>query len=109
MTCPCIYRRFGYQPQPETAMHPTMGLPKNIFKNGLPDDQIAEWDAAVTAEGRIPHFYFPGICTRCGTVEPGFFMVSDEEWQSTVPKNHWGDIICRECFDKMRRLVEENS
>lgn len=107
--CSCIYVHFGYKPQPLAAGHPTMGLPKEVFDNGLPDDQVDEWDALVTRHGRIPFFSFPLICSRCGEVDPEFFMVPDEVWQSVVPEDHWSDIICRTCFDEMKRLLEENS
>jgi len=107
--CHCSYLYFGYKPQPTEAQHPTMGLPKDIFINGLSDAQLDEWDGIVTRKGRIPYFHFSNICTRCGEVEPDLFMVSDEEWQSVVPENHWCDVICRTCFDKMNKLFSQNS
>ena len=109
VSCMCVHLHFGYNPQPMAAQHPTMGLPKDVFENGLRAEQIDEWDGVVTEKGRISYFYFPLICTHCGEVDTGFFMVPDEDWQSVVPENHWKDIICRECFEGMKRLLIKNS
>lgn len=107
-SCNCQYVHFGYKPQPISAGHPTMGLPKEVFNEGLSDEQLDEWDHVVTKKGRIPYFRFPNICSRCGDVDPELFMVPNEEWKSVVPEDHWGDVICRPCFDEMKRLHSEH-
>jgi len=109
ITCNCIYLHFNYKPQPMDSHHPTMGLPKNIFINGLPKERLDKWDEVVTRRGRIPFFHFPSICTRCGCMDPDPFMVPDAEWCEVVPLDHREDILCRGCFDEMQRLHDANA
>jgi hypothetical protein len=49
-----------------------------------------------------PFFDFPTFCSKCGKVDPDFFLVSDEEWNETVPFKHRNDVICWECYCFMR-------
>lgn len=43
-------------------------------------------------------FYFPQRCTRCGIEWPDLWMVPDKEWKETIPREHWRDVICWDCF-----------
>jgi len=109
ISCACQYRAAGYKPQAVGSGHPTMGLPKEVFENGLSNEQEQLWDERVNKKGRIPYFNFPWICCRCGSVDPHIFMVPDNEWKRVVPRHKRREILCRECFDYMAKCIDDNS
>jgi hypothetical protein len=55
---------------------------------------------------RVPFFHFPNICHRCAKVYPGIFMVPDREWRRVVPRGHWRDVICWDCYEFMRSKMK---
>ena len=56
----------------------------------------------VKRKGRIPYFFFPLLCQRCGVQWPIFFNVPDREWKRVVPRNWWDEILCRPCYDVLK-------
>ncbi|MBS3100076.1 hypothetical protein J4463_02570 [Candidatus Pacearchaeota archaeon] len=55
-----------------------------------------------------PHFYYTFFCNRCGKERPKIFMVPEEEWLK-VTKYYYNktDILCRRCFNYIKRKKEE--
>lgn len=79
----------------------------------LPDDasettgtQIATWIAKLKKRGRIPYIVYPNLCARCGTLWPEFFMVPDEEWCQYIQPDMRSSIICRPCYEKIKRWID---
>jgi hypothetical protein len=56
-------------------------------------------------EGRIPYFVIPHLCRMCGEKWPEMFTVSDKEWESTIPKNLWWEVICKECYEEIKEIT----
>jgi hypothetical protein len=84
-----------------------IGLPLDVYMNGLPDDQQAEWDRIEAAKGRVPFILYPNICRRCGALWPKMFKVSDEEWEKYIEAAQRGEMICRGCYDQIKGYVDE--
>lgn len=68
------------------------------------DCQLSEQQA--TNLGRVPHIVWPNLCARCGELWPDMFMVPDREWKRYVPKSKRGKMLCRRCYDEIRKLVD---
>lgn len=85
----------------------THGLPARVYFQGLRDDQLAEWDRRLAEKGRIPFISYPLVCGRCGHLWPDLFMVPDEEWERYIEPAQRGLILCRRCFDWIKRTIDE--
>jgi hypothetical protein len=44
-------------------------------------------------------------CVECGALYPNWFIVTNEEWKRNIPLHKQESLICRECYDKIKRLV----
>lgn len=53
---------------------------------------------------RIPYLNIPSICGLCGEQWPDMFEVPDEEWEKFVLPNLQDKMLCRECFDELKKL-----
>ena len=60
--------------------------------------------SAVKRLGRIPFYFFPYFCAKCGAEQPAMFCVPEREWQYVVPPTHWDAILCRPCYDYLASL-----
>lgn len=54
---------------------------------------------------RIPWIHVPVLCALCGTKNPPHFMVSNQEWQTTVPKHLQDNVLCWPCFARLKTLM----
>ncbi len=63
------------------------------------------------AKGRIPFIRYPRerFCGICGERRPKGFHVSDKEWRATVPPSRRRDYLCRDCYNRLRRLVDSKT
>ena len=87
--------------------HPTAGLPEYIYYEGMSDDMDADWTAMLEAKGRIPYIQYPQVCFCCGKLWPKFFFVSDEEWKHYIEPKMRQSIICKRCYNKVKRLIDK--
>ena len=85
----------------------TQGLPATVYFRGLRDEQQSEWDRRVDEKGRVPWVYYPWTCCRCGRVNPEMFSVPDEEWERYVEPAQRDKILCRPCFDWIKKVTDE--
>jgi len=64
-------------------------------------------DKDIINKPKEPYFGVPFFCKYCGKIMPDMFQVSNEEWKricgATFPLDC---ILCRKCFDKIKRLRE---
>jgi hypothetical protein len=60
--------------------------------------------SCLTAKGRVPWIEYPVICAKCAIRYPEFFRVSDEEWAKYIQIDKRQKVICRTCFDYIKRL-----
>lgn len=58
---------------------------------------------------KIPFIEYPCMCSRCGKIWPEFFMVDDSEWDKYIEIEHRGDVICFDCYQKIKRLIDKAS
>lgn len=103
ISCGCCYRHFypSYEAGAKWAK-----LPKDVYEKGLPEDQEREWwDVILLAKGRVPYIVWPNICARCGALWPEMFRVSDTEWEKYVEIAERDKMLCRLCFDEVKKLI----
>jgi hypothetical protein len=67
---------------------------------------MERWKAALEREGRVPYIDYPVICAKCGALWPDFFHVSDAEWERYIQMDMRGQVICRSCFDYIKRSID---
>jgi hypothetical protein len=115
LSCGCHNRRFypSYDPRmnPVTFefLVPYAGLPKDVYANGLPDDQAEEWGRILEETGRIPYIVYPCLCARCGALWPDMFRVPDEEWTRYVQLSEQQKMLCRACYDWVKKVIDQEA
>jgi len=77
------------------------------YENGLTAEQSIEWDGILLTKGRVPWIEFPNVCGKCGEVFPDLFVVPNEEWEHYIQQNARDLILCRECYDWIKSLVDQ--
>jgi hypothetical protein len=80
-------------------------LPPEIYKNGFTEEQASRWSAILEEKGRIPFILYPHFCAKCGKLWPDFFRVPDEEWERYIQPDMRDAIICKECFDFIKHVI----
>ncbi len=85
------------------SVHPTHGLPEDVYKHGLPDEQSAEWDRLLEAKGLIPYMVAPNLCCRCGECWPEMFHADD--WKQVIPRDMQDKILCQGCYEVVKGFV----
>jgi hypothetical protein len=66
------------------------------------------WASALNLKGRVPYIVYPNVCAKCGALWPEFFRVPDAEWQRYIQIDMRDKVICRPCFDYIRRLIDSH-
>ena len=61
---------------------------------------------ALNEKGRIPYIEYPNVCAKCGKLWPELFMVSNKKWRYYIQINMQDKVICRECYNKIRELID---
>lgn len=84
-----------------------VGLPLDVYMNGLSDEQQAEWDRIEAAKGFVPFILYPNICRRCGALWPDMFKVPDAEWEKHVEIAERDEMLCRGCYDQIKGYIED--
>jgi hypothetical protein len=56
--------------------------------------------------GRIRYIQSVGVCARCGVLWPEMFTVPDEEWNKYMDPWRRGQLLCWECYDEIRVLID---
>jgi ribosomal protein L40E len=69
---------------------------------------MARWEEALSRKGRVPHIVYPTVCVRCGALGPEFFRVPDTEWERYVQPDMRDKVVCRPCYDEIRRLIDSH-
>jgi len=50
---------------------------------------------------------YPLMCSRCGKKYPDFFTVQESEWNHYISIKHRNDLICWDCYSKIKRLIDK--
>lgn len=101
LSCTCCYTRLGYNID-ETLLY--AGLPKEVYKYGLSEDEKKKWMDMLEKKGRIPFVEIPIICALCGKLWPDFFMISNKKWKKHVIPELQDEVLCHNCYTKMVEL-----
>lgn len=67
---------------------------------------MRRWEDALNLKGRVPYIMYPIVCARCGSLWPDLFRVPDREWERYIQIDMRGSVICRPCFDEIKRLID---
>lgn len=105
ITCKCCYEKLGlvdFKKHNEV----TLGLPKEVYENGLNDEQSEQWDQILRKKGLVPYIVYPVMCVRCGTLLPDFFNVPDEEWEKYIRIDERKSVLCRPCYDLIKKMID---
>ena len=70
------------------------------------EKQENKWLDHIEEIGRVPYLVFPNVCARCGKLWPDIFNVPDDEWNRYIPIAQRKKMLCRLCFDVIKRLVD---
>jgi hypothetical protein len=70
---------------------------------------IKRWEEALEHKGRIPFIVYPNICAKCGALWPELFKVSAEEWNRYVEPDMRKQVLCRSCFDYVKRVIDSSA
>lgn len=95
LSCDCCYEKLGIDHSEGTW----------TYKHGLTKKQGKAWLALLQKKGRIPYILWPVICARCGCLWPDLFMVSKVEWCRYIEPRERDKVLCRPCYDKIKRLT----
>lgn len=76
------------------------------YENGLTKDQEEEWLFVLNEHGRIPWIQYPSICQKCGKLWPDLYSVPDVEWKHFIEPRMRNKIICWECYEEIKELIE---
>lgn len=108
ISCDCCYEKLGIKNKLKYTEE-TCFLPEEVYNNGLSDSQWDEWTKILEKKGRVPYILYPNHCHRCGKLWPEMFRVSDEEWQKYVALEAQNEMLCRECYDSIKALIDKYS
>ena len=103
ISCGCVYEKLGLYDRSQYTTA-TNFLPPDIYRDGLWKSQDFQWQVILHHEGRRRYIHWPGICARCGELDPEFFDVPDHEWAQYVDPAMRGQILCRPCYDEIVKL-----
>jgi len=63
-------------------------------------------DPDAKLKNRVPFIQWPNLCAYCGEEWPDMFKVSDEEWAKYIQPDKKRSIVCKPCFDRIKRLID---
>jgi hypothetical protein len=108
ITCDCVYRKMNLF-DTHKYTNDTAYLPPRIYKEGLSDKEEEQYIDILEKAGRVPYIVYPNICCKCGKLWPDLFMVPNDEWKKYVQINHMNDVLCRKCFDFVKKVIDKHS
>lgn len=126
IACGCIYKLCGFPDYKgfneqmagmtheeglvylRTADHESYGLPKNIYEKGPPKKMVKEFGKLLEEKGRIRYILYPNLCRRCGKIWPDMFNLTDVEWKTYVAPEAQREMLCRPCYDWIKKVQDES-
>ena len=104
LSCDCCYKQLRLQDY-YTNGDKYHGLTKDVYENGLSQEQEKEWEAILEKKSRIPWVEIPNQCRLCGKHYPEIFM--DDDWEKYVIPPLQKDELCSSCYEKMKLLFPD--
>lgn len=105
ITCDCVYVKLGLIDRARYHSR-TDFLPPYTYEHGLTDTQEKRWLDMLNERGRVKYIAWPNICARCGELWPETFDVPDEQWNKYVQIDQRNSMLCRTCYEDMKRLID---
>ena len=105
ISCGCAERMF-YPDFSYGSDDPFCGLPEEVYKHGLSEEQELAWIDALCEKGPVPYIEYPNMCACCGALWPDMFMVPDEEWEYYIEIGERDKMLCRKCYDRIKELID---
>ena len=104
ISCDCCYKLLGYNLDNSAEF---CGLPEEVYKKGLPEEDAEKWEDMLEEKGRVPYIRWPVLCAYCGKLWPEFFSVPDAEWEKYIQISERDAVICKKCWDFIVRCCNE--
>lgn len=105
LVCDCALTELGlYDNEKYDAS--TDFLSPEVYEQGLTDEQQIQWLRRLEERGRFPFIEYPLVCAKCGRLWPKFFRVPDEEWQYYIQPDKQRTIICLDCYNAIKSLID---
>jgi hypothetical protein len=96
ISCDCCYKLLNIDVSPGAW----------AYTHGLTDEQGKAWDESLKKKGLVPYIVYPNMCARCCKLWPDMFYMSKEEWEYYVPIRTRHEMLCRPCYDEIKRLID---
>lgn len=96
--CSCVYTHLNIDCSPGCW----------AYENGLTRGQEIQWLVLLQHKGRVPYIQWPNMCGRCGALWPEFFTVPDEEWNKYIQIDKRNEMLCRDCWNTIKALIDTN-
>jgi len=106
ISCNCCYEKLGLIDKKKNGSKYD-GLTKEVYYNGLNDEQEKQWDQILKKKGLIPYVEIPNLCRLCGAVYPEMFLVSDRSWKKYVIPELQNEMLCRGCYNHLKKLFPD--
>lgn len=107
ISCDCAYKKLDLFDRTRYTAE-TSYLPAKIYQHGLPLALAKRWESMLEEKGRIPYIVYPNMCARCGALWPDMFGVPNAEWNHYIELAHRREMLCRECYDTIKKLIDTN-
>ncbi len=105
--CHCCYEKLNLIDRQKYDI--TTGyLSPDIYSKGLSENLEATWIKTLNSQGRIPYIEYPVVCIKCGKLYPDFFHVSDDEWDKYIQPDMREGVVCTECYQLIKNLIDGN-
>ncbi len=107
-SCDCAYTILGLFDQTKYDESSSY-LPPEIYSDGLTDELEDKWIEILKGKGRVPYIEYPNVCAKCGCLYPDLFRVPDEEWKKYIQIDMRDSILCDNCYDYIKRVIDQNA
>jgi len=95
ISCKCCYEHLGIDCSRGTF----------AYNHGLTDEQSKMFDKILETKGLIPYIQVPNLCVMCGRLWPEMFQ--DDDWEKYVIPQLQQEILCKECFERMKLIFPD--
>ena len=96
ISCGCVYDKLNIDCSPGTW----------AYEKGLTIVQEERWKELLEEVGRIPYIQWPNVCAKCGLLWPHLFGVPTEEWEKYIQISKRDRIVCINCYDQIKSLID---
>jgi hypothetical protein len=96
ISCGCCYNLLDIDCSPGTR----------VYSSGLHRKQMQQWERKLAAKGRVPFIMYPNMCSKCGSLWPDMFRVSDKEWARYVEIGERDKMLWLACYKQIKNWID---